>query len=166
MKYVVDLIAECVAETDAKQFLYGGIDEIILRINNMNKTAASIQNKYPLIFMPTGFKEQHSERNDIQTELTIPSLVIITSTNKDLYAEQRKEQNYKTVLEPIYTALLTAIAENPAFEQSDSSLIEHDLSLHYSWGRHALLQSDAINVEFIDAIEITDLKLTIYKSIC
>lgn len=166
MRYLVQLIGECVEQTSAKQYLYGPAQEVLKRIADMNKTAESIKNKYPLIFMPTDIEESRGERSDLQSTIIIPSIVILNATKKEYYAEQRYENNYKTVLVPIYKAFLTAIAQNVAFGETDDFQIKHNYIERYSWGKYALFQESGINADFIDAIEIKNLELTIKRKIC
>jgi hypothetical protein len=87
-------------------------------------------------------------------------------TKQDYTAAERYENTFKTELYPIYLELISQIKKHNAF-QIDNGNILHTKIDRLFWGKQATNGNDANKGgDFIDAIEIRNMKLKILKQSC
>lgn len=139
-----------------------GIDNIYFKygdpieINNQNDNNNIIRaENYPAIFL---FLELDEIRDSSSYWAKInPRLAIVNTTKADYIASQRLDNNFRTVLYPIYEALMDAIKSSSYVGNYN---IEHIKRDKYFYGRSKSEFNDNL-----DAITI-DLKNLIINKIC
>ena len=132
---------------------------------DMSKTASTSVNKYPVVALFTDILEDRGIRSDIQSDVTIPALVIATETKQSYQAENRLSK-IETILKPVYAELLANICQHSAFTDTEPTLIKHTKVNRLSWGKSAIFSDRNLGIDFIDAIELQNLQLSIKWKIC
>lgn len=119
----------------------GAANEVSLNhfISNYSK-----QN-YPLILVLLDISENREQLGgSIYSELSL-NIFIINKTEVDVTAKYRLENNFKTVLIPIYEKLINAL-KNSYYTIIDNNLLQHNYTERY-------YQPNQLN-DFVDAIEL------------
>jgi len=161
---IVKIIGEvCDNVGSVNSYIYGSLQEVVVKLSQMSKTQATAAKKYPLIALVTDIRETDSTRPDIDKEPTIESLIICTYTKQSYMADERADNTFVT-LEAIYESFMTELKKHKLVNCYD--YIPHVKVRRYSWGKSALFTEAGISTDFIDAIEIQNLQLSIFKEIC
>lgn len=148
----------------AVNFFSGHWVEISQRLQDMSKNSELKYYKFPAVFLVGD--QQYDETNS-QIGTTTIQLLIVASTNPDFTSDQRQQLVFKSILTPIYDELLRCIATSGYYQQRDASNIAHR-----RWDRLNLGKTDIygntgnLTADFVDAIQLQDLKLTYYKQKC
>lgn len=121
--------------------------------------------KLPLIALFTPVKENRGLK-DITSESKV-SILIACSSRKDWNNEERKVYSFENVLRPIYDAFMDALNKCPQIKKNYDGSMPHVYSENYSYGRYGAYTAsgDAVS-EPIDAINISELQITINQQIC
>ncbi len=137
-------------------FYYGPADEISDTLTEMGKDPAREAYKFPAIFLIQDFDERFGE--DIGYYCKLPSLhlVIANLSDKDWTAALRYTNNFKTILYPIFAALMEGIKQSGVFEECTWNMISCTKTDRMRWGKDGIPGFD-----FIDAIDIKNLSLTL-----
>lgn len=126
--YIVDIIGEAVAATDAALFadnasnavktagrhinyLYGRGDQILTKLLGKDSSPTLKNFKYPLIALIQDFGEERGGTG-YYAAVRLPSILICTSTNSTDDVPKRYNQTFKPILYPIYYELLNQLARN------------------------------------------------------
>lgn len=151
----------------AVHYQYGHPLEIINTISEYTKGETAKFDKYPIVAF---FLDSTVDRTDPQFygEQSINLAIIRGNENSDHTAAQRDEFNFIPVLMPIYMALLDEIRlRGDLFSGVSRTDIPHRVTNRYYWGKSGLYGNDKnIFNDWVDAIEINNLKLKINKSYC
>ena len=119
--------------------------------------------KYPIICLISPFEENRSEEGD-RVSLWF---IILVNTRKDYLNEDREKCSFENVLRPIYRIFIDEITHDGRFVSNYRGIIPHIYIENYRYGRVGVLGPDGKPFrDFIDAIEIKDLELTIKKIDC
>jgi hypothetical protein len=168
--YIVDLFDSLAKLTATKSgiglyYQYGHPLEIIESIQAMAKSRTTEGRRFPLIALFMDFDETKGQRPDVQSEVSL-HVVIATSTKPQLKAKQRYDETFRTRLYPIYEAFIQSIQSSGYFTDVQE-LVPHTKTDRLYWGKTGLY-GGAANVfnDFIDAIEITNLKLSTKQNTC
>ena len=168
--YIVDLfdeLAKLTAHESEKNlyYQYGHPQEIIESIQEMSKSRKIEGRRFPLLALFQDFDETKGERADVQSSVSL-HIVIATSTGPQLKAKQRYEKTFRPVLYPIYEALIKMI-QSCGYFINVQELVPHTKTDRLYWGKNGLykLENNVFN-DFIDAIEITNLRLQTKQNIC
>lgn len=121
--------------------------------------------KLPLIALFTPVKERRGLAG-IASEARV-SLLIACSSRKEWNNEERKVYSFENILRPIYDAFMDMLNTHPLVESNYDGSFPHVYSENYSYGRYGAYTAsgDAVS-EPIDAINITDLLITIKQTNC
>lgn len=148
-------------------YQYGHPLEIIKTLGNFDSGVASKFKKYPLVAF---FLDSTVDRTDPQFygEQSVNLAIIRACKNPNQTAKERDEFNFIPVLTPIYMALLDEIRlRGDLFSGVSRTDIPHRVTNRYYWGKSGLYGNDKnIFNDWVDAIEINNLKLKINKSYC
>jgi hypothetical protein len=141
----------------APYYEYGHLTEIINTLSEKTKSAAFKFQKYPAIFLLQDFTEK--EENDLVT--VDVTMLIVTQTKAEFKAKDRYVETFEKVLYPIYDQLKDAFEKSPHFLQYTFDM---DATDRLYWGKNSVTGNTGnLGNDFIDAIEINNLKLTIQK---
>jgi len=129
----------------------------------MTINRVTIDRKYPLIALFTDFdQEKNNETAGYYCNANFHLIIANITTNKENNAEERLTQNFRPILEPIYLEFMKQIKLSGFFICGYE--IPHTKTDRYYWGKNGLFgQEGNIFSDYIDAIEITNLKLKVKK---
>lgn len=147
---------------------YGHPLEIIKTLAQKDKSDSYVFKKYPLVALFQDFKETTSTADGIQGLIEVElHLIIASGTKPDYKAKERYTHNFKPILNPIYLKLLQGIYKSGKFLVYNSDRVVHNKFDRLYWG-NAGLYGNRKNIfnDFLDVIEIRNLRLKTYKNIC
>lgn len=144
-------------------FQFGDWDYISDMLVVMSKSHATSSKKYPIICLYSPYTEEISGKNR-NVNLDI---LIAVNTLKEYTNEQREQTSFQEVLRPIYELLIKEISKDKRIASNYSGVIPHRKTENYRYGRKGVDGSDGKPFrDFIDAIEIGNLNLTIKELKC
>lgn len=147
-------------------YLHGHPAEIIETLGQRDKSKTMVYDKYPLIALFQDFPERVAEDVGIMSEITL-HLIIARATRPDYKAAERYQYNFKPVLYPVYYELLKQLHLSKAFITKAPTMIRHIKIDRLYWGREGLWKNQGnIFNDWIDCIEIRDLKLKVNQKLC
>lgn len=145
------------SSNNAIYYMYGHTAEVNGRLLMMTSSPTNQSKKYPLVFLRLDAPARVV--GDIQHYSL--NMGIITFTDKNLNAEQRQAQVFKTKLYPLYELFFEALKKSNLFMWSGNlKKPEHVKIDRYYWGKH-LDNKNTENIfsDPLDCIEIVDLKI-------
>lgn len=155
--YIVDIIGSCVPE--GVLYTYGRHIQILQYLQKLNNNG---ETKYPLIALYQDFPERRGAADNVgyYSQVMIPKILIACLTRSTDPPELRYETTFKPILYPIYYSFVDNIANS--FDVVDNDV---DDITHVKWDRPGTMPTDVSHNEYIDAIEINNLTLTIIQQI-
>ena len=148
---------------EAVNFMAGHPLEISNRLLERSKNDVFKFKKYPLIALFQDIIESKGKEPGIDSESTF-NLIIARSTSSKFIADQRYESNFKPFLNPIYDEFLNQIYLSGKFQVKSKDLISHTKIDRLFWGSEKA-NANVFN-DYIDCIEIRDLKLKVRQINC
>ena len=161
--YIVDIIGQVVAATDAVLFptlnkhidyLYGRPTQILTQLQKMNGGTTTKDLKYPLIALFMDFPEQ-SGGSAYYAEVKFPKISIATLTTSTDTPAQRYPKTFKTTLYPILQEFLRQLALHPNIVGNDPNAFPK-----LKWDRPGTQPEGSNLNDYLDAIELNNLQLT------
>ncbi len=117
--------------------------------------------KYPTICLLSPFTEDRTEED---TEVSL-EFILMVDTLKGYTNEQREEESFEKVLRPIYRLFMETLRKNSSVRYVKH--IPHTYTENYRYGRLGVIGADGRPFsDFIDAIELKNVKLTIKNVKC
>ena len=165
-QYIVADVATRAAT--AIHFEHGHPLEIVNTLKGMGKTPAYDPLKYPLIALFQDFDEKRGTDDRAMGEVSL-NLIIAMLTEPSRVASQRLTCTYIPILYPIYDLLMTSIKMSGYFAGNPNNDKDwpHTKTDRMYWGKKGLYGNEGnIFGDYIDAIEIQNLSLTIKKYDC
>ena len=161
-----DIVEKLNLATDRNvNYLHGHPIEVLNTIDQLTKLEASDDLKFPLIALFQDFEETINENSAIENEVSL-TIMILSLTKQEYTASERYENTFKTELYPIYIELINQIKKHVAFQIDFGNVLHTKIDRLY-WGKQALNGNDANKGgDFIDAIEIKNLRIKILKQSC
>lgn len=174
LPYLPDILKDVVARVDNVlssritdpfnvYFDYGLQNDVA---NNIyKKTTQAVPGTFPLVWLVMNFSEVRGKRIDKFSDDS-PSLIIAMPTKPEYTMQQRVDISFKPRLFPIYLEVLNQISVEATLSAPAPEMIEHTkIDLPY-WGGGDTPATSTKNLfkNFIDAILIKDLKLSLEKS--
>lgn len=176
---IVDEVKNLVAKVSAKltpalvaldpaitgvHFEHGHIAEIVETLRQKNKVEEERYTKYPLVALVQDFPEDVTGAAGIQAEPVL-RLLIVNQSEPSYKASERLALNFKPILYPIYDELLEQFRKSVVFMGYD--VPPHRKTDRLYWGREALIGTAAnIFEDWVDCIELTNLKLKVKSKLC
>lgn len=139
-------------------FTFGPRQEIIQSLIDMSKVNSVSLKKYPLIAL-SGIPTLSVGNWDTYGELTC-DFIIATLSDVNTKAEKRNAEKYVSILRPIYTIFIDSILKSNLFDTMVPK-IKHDLLDRFDIAKNKLQFENVQSPDFIDAIEIKNVKLKI-----
>ena len=146
-------------------YTFGNARYVKDNLDELSKTPAGNGKKFPLIALFCPFQEKR-DSTDYFSKATV-NVLIACSTSKEWSNEERLELSFQNILRPIYNRFLEALKEDGRLDFGYNEVISHNYSENYSYGRYGAHNGtgDAVS-EPIDAINITNLELTVTNKSC
>lgn len=161
--YIVDIIGEVVAATDAALFstlnkhidyLYGRPTQILTELQKMGNAASTKGLRYPLIALFMDFPEQ-SGGSAYYADVKFPRIAIATLTTFTDSPAKRYPKTFKTTLYPIYMEFMRQLTLHPNVVGNDP-----DMFPKYKWDRLGSQPEGNNPDDYLDAIELQNLQVT------
>jgi hypothetical protein len=145
-------------------FMYGHPSEIITRLQQMSSHPTAKYEKFPAIILFTDLPEEKGKSGLYASKVNL-HMVIASVTSAEFTSDQRLVQSFEPCLSPLYDSLMGELAAHKDIVEDDAANIVHTEWKRFFWGKTGLY-SNTGNVfqDFIDAIEITNIQLTIRKT--
>lgn len=152
----------------AVHYQFGHPLEIIKTIGEFDGGTTSIYDKYPLVAFFLDSTVDRGRQIGIYGEQSINIAIIRACKDPNQTAEERDEFNFIPVLTPIYMELMEQISlRGDLFKIQSVEQIEHKMTNRYYWGKKGLFGNEGnIFNDWVDAIEINNMKLTINLDYC
>lgn len=145
------------------EFQFGDWDYIADVLQTMSSCIETSGKRYPIVCLRSPFTEHRYGR---QCSVTLEFLIAV-NTLKEYTNEQREATSFAEVLRPVYSFFIEEIAKDKHIKSSYAGLPEHDYIENYRYGRIGVQGGDGNRFrDFIDAVEIKNLKLTIKEIKC
>lgn len=150
---------------DTIDYQYGHTVELIQTLAQYDKVDSFRRLKYPLVWLVMDFPEKRGKLDWYAT--TTLNIIIAHQTESTDKMENRMIKVFKPVLYPIYYALLDGLASHDLINENDADILQHT---KYDRGYMGNIRADG-NIanklnDYVDAIEIINLNLTILKNNC
>lgn len=158
---IVERVSEKYGAHVAYQF--GDWEYISNQLVLWGKSPATSPLKYPIICLLSPYEE---DRTEVQEHVSL-EFIILVNTQKNYSNEDREEISFERVLRPIYRIFIEEISRDGRFVSNYRGIVPHRYTENYRYGRVGVLGPDGKPFrDFIDAIEIKNLELTIKKVKC
>lgn len=146
-------------------YVFGNSQYLKDNLDELSKSPASNEIKFPLIFLRCPVKEKRDDKDYYSCAKV--DVIIACSSSKGWSNEERLVTSFRNILRPIYNGFLEALAEDSRLDFGYSEHINHEYSENYSYGRYGAYTSTGQEVsDPIDAINIINLNLKIKNPNC
>lgn len=147
-------------------YQFGHLKEIVATMKEYEADPDSRDKKYPLVALLLDFPITRGNSGGYLGEVTL-QLIIAYATEPDLKADERYTNNFEPILLPIYYEFMEQLEASPVFVTQSVNKIRHMQTDHPYYGKNGLSDtSDNVFADCIDAVEISNLQLTINFSNC
>jgi hypothetical protein len=151
------------------RFDYGHPSELVGRLADMTQGEKAKFRKYPLIGLFLDMPEKRGTELNVESEGKL-NMFIAHGSRKEWTSPERNERNFIPHLDPVYECLMRKISKSKYVIKPEGNLFEHIYIRRYFWGSQGFeFYKDGVkNVfgDYIDAIEIQGLELSIAKEYC
>lgn len=185
--YIVDIIGECVAEATQNvlsiiqanesqvlgrtgiqviNYQKGHKLELIETLVQMSKSSTYDALKYPCVYLVQDFAETRNPRTGIYADVRL-NVIIMHHTDSTHKVDDRYDKVFKPVLYPLYDAFMNALAKHGMIMQYNKDSIPHTKIDRLYWGKQSAGGNDRLSLtDYLDAIELQNLQLSIYFKTC
>jgi hypothetical protein len=144
-------------------YIHGPADEIRETLCQQDEDPIERYGKYPLIVLITPFRETAGGG---YYSKVFPRIGIVHHTEQDKKSKERYLNNIEKVLMPIYDAFTEALVNSGYFVLRSERDLKITRLIRDDIGRRPFLNIEGISNDFIDAIEIPNIELTIDYANC
>jgi hypothetical protein len=146
-------------------FDYGHYREITNRLKGKDKQITNKGKKYPLIWLVMDFEEDYSGELGLYNTVSV-QIIIACATKKESTTPLRIAENFNPLLIPVYNIFLNAIRASTTIQSIGIKEPEHTRVLRPYWDGSDASGSGNLFDDFIDAIQLKNLKLKVKNKIC
>lgn len=144
-------------------YLFGDWSYISNQLTVWGKSPNTSPLKFPIICLYSPFTEER-DAEDVRVSL---EFILMVNTEKGYTNEDRESISFDKVLRPIYRLFMDEIRGDRRFASDYRGIVPHQYTENYRYGRVGVLGPDGKPFrDFIDAIEIKNLDLTIKNVKC
>ena len=162
------IFAEIVGRVSEKwgknvSYLFGDWSYISNQLTVWGKSPNTSPLKFPIICLYSPFTEER-DAEDVRVSL---EFILMVNTEKGYTNEDRESISFDKVLRPIYRLFMDEIRGDRRFASDYRGVVPRQYTENYRYGRVGVLGPDGKPFrDFIDAIEIKNLDLTIKNVKC
>jgi hypothetical protein len=147
-------------------YQFGSWIEFCNKMNEWSMAPEYREQKFPCVFLVEDFQIINSAADDFNS-CTV-DIFILAATKQEYDSFQRQEYVFNMVLEPIYQALMDAI-----FTCGDFNILDVNRDIPHVKINRKFLGKQAISIgkeglklnDYVDAIQLQNLKLKLYKNV-
>lgn len=149
-------------------FDYGHYAEVTRTLTQKDGGISQKAKKYPLIWMVMDYEENFGGTDDNFCELPALQFIIAVQTEIAITTPTRVEKSFMPRLYPIYSEFIEQIFQSGFFQVINPENIVHKRILRPYWGIQDSQGNGQANIfnDFIDAIQIKGMQLTVNESVC
>ena len=152
--------------TGSPYFMFGHMLEIASTLARMDKAPNLLKwQKYPLIILKLDTESSYTGFGNT-FDYTDITLYLCNITQPTYKAAERLENNFEKVLYPIYEKLIKALKKHPSIRLHGNENFKHTKIDRFFWGTTQLSDSSNYVGDYLDAIEINKLNLSINNKKC
>lgn len=113
---------------------------------------------YPMVWLYEPIIEEESPVTGCWARVTL-NLAVFNTTDKDYTPEERYDNNFKPILDPIANELIEQIDKSGWYHLYDASQLKHKMKRCMMWGTSD--NKNELNY-YVDAVEFNNLVLDVY----
>jgi hypothetical protein len=144
---------------------YGRYLEITRRLTEKGKGITDKTRRFPLIWLVIPFKETYGNTGEV-CELTDLQIIIATQTEPDSTTPDRMVDTFTPRLFPIYDELIKQIKNSGFFSEIGYDVPHVKINQPYWDGKESGNSAANMFNEFIDAIQLKGIRLTVNETTC
>lgn len=153
-------------EITGVHYQYGHPLEIIKTLGHFDNGTTTPYDKYPLVAFFLDSEVDRTDKNYYGVQ-SVNIAIIRACKDANQNAAERDEFNFIPVLTPIYMALMNEIKLRGDLFDGAFQDLPHRVTNRYYWGKSGLYGNEKnIFNDWVDAIEINNLKLKIKLNYC
>lgn len=141
-------------------YMYGHPKEITNRLQELSNSTTQKDKKFPLVILFTDITITHDTPGFYGSALL--RMLVCNITEPTYISEKRTEVNFKPVLHPIKEELLNQLERHQQFTFQDE-LTYRETDMYYYGSQ---INDKNIFNDYIDAIELSNIKINIKNKIC
>ena len=145
------------AESKNISYMFGDWDYIAGILTEWAESPKMSKLRFPIICLYSPYTEDRTGKD----RTTTLELAIMVDTLKDYTNEEREKVSFEGALRPIYDAFIKSIDKSPDLVHKYNNSIPHYYEENYRYGRKGVEANGKPFRDFIDVIEIKDLRITI-----
>lgn len=142
-------------------YIYGRKHEVLTELTNKDRSIIWKENKFPLVILYHSQIEDYNE--NILYYSVSPLISIVTGSLRKFTTNQRYTNSVENILYPIKDLLIQEIADNPAFYQSYTHEIDHEV-LVWDGNPSDNTKEGVIYNDYLDGINININNLLVSKN--
>lgn len=146
-------------------FDYGHYREITNRLKGKDRQITDKGKKYPLIWLVMDFEEDFTGNLGFYCTASV-QIIIACATKKESTTPLRIAENFNPLLIPVYNIFLNAIRASTMIQTIGDTEPLHTRVLRPYWDGSDASGSGNLFDDFIDAIQLKNLKLKVKNKIC
>lgn len=143
-------------------YMFGDWDYIAGILTEWAESPKMSKLRFPIICLYSPYTEDRTGKD----RTTTLELAIMVDTLKDYTNEEREKVSFEGALRPIYDAFIKSIDKSPDLVHEYNNSIPHYYEENYRYGRKGVEANGKPFRDFIDVIEIKDLRITIKNIKC
>lgn len=162
-----ELVAKAANKLNREIFFDKGHYNEVVRNLTMKVDSPAKPKRYPLVWLVMDMKETLNPRLGIYADIDV-HLIFAMDTDINYTLDQRVTNNFIPVLYPIFQELLNQIEDCSFFNNSLNSLMKCEKWDRPYWGGQDSQGNGQANIfnDFIDAIQVKSLRLSVKKQFC
>lgn len=163
---ILATLQDVVPTIETINYMYGHPVEVMNILANMEKSIEYRAKKFPAIILFQDFTESMGNAGPHYTRATL-NIVLAHATRPEIIASERYTTSFKPILYPLYEAFIKQLALYNGFEVKyrDVRNVEHQKIDRLFWGKNGTNTGNQ-GVDYLDAIEIQNLIITIKNQTC
>lgn len=141
-------------------YIFGDWGYICNQLAVWGQTASTARRKYPVVCLYLPYVE---DRTGTEAKVSLEFLMLV-NTLKGRSNDERERESFEAVLRPVYRTFMEEVAKEPRFVHNYDGTVPHLYTENFQYGRLGVLGADGKPFrDFVDAIEIKNMELTIRK---
>lgn len=163
---ILATLQDVVPTIETINYMYGPPVEVMNILANMEKSTEYRSKKFPAIILFQDFTESRGKVGPHYSRATL-NIIIASATRPEMIAPERYQTNFNPILIPLYWAFIKQMSLYNGFEVKyrDVRNVEHEYIERLFWGKNGTNTGNQ-GVDYLDAIEIQNLIITIKNQTC
>lgn len=167
MKSINEIFRDIVRDTSKEygknvSYMFGDWEYIAGELTKWSESQKTSKLKFPIICLYSPYMEDRTKKDPE----ALLNFLILVNTSKEYTNEDREKISFEKVLRPIYNLFIKKIGSCSLLKNNYNDIIPHQYTENYRYGRKGVEANGVPFKDFIDAIEIKNLSITIKNIKC